>query len=352
MKCIHIDMDCFYAAIEERENPHLRGQPVAVGGTSPRSVLCTANYIAREFGCRSAMPVFKATALCPKLIIVPVRMDLYKEVSRQIRNIFEIFTDKIEPLSLDEAFLDVTHLSTSASTVAKEIRHLITERTGLTASAGIGPNKMLAKIASDWNKPNGQFEVTPSQVADFMEKLPVKKLWGVGTKSLEKLEKLNIHTCKDIHLYSKIELYQLLGNWGMQLYDTARGIDDRKVKTSRVSKSLSKETTFSENRTSLEELIVDLKSLIENVENALDSRKHSNRSIKTNLIKLKFGDFTQTTVERASANFDTDLLNLLLAEAWSRGNNKPVRLIGAGVKFQPLEENPQLTFFKNQEHPE
>jgi len=350
MKCIHIDMDCFYAAIEERENPSLVDQPIAVGGASPRSVLCTANYKAREFGCRSAMPVFKAKELCPHLVIVPVRMHLYKQISSEIRDVFRIFTDKIEPLSLDEAYLDVSALATSASTIAKEVRQLIYERTKLTASAGIGPNKMLAKIASDWNKPNGQFEIKPDEVETFMATLPVKNLWGVGTKSLEKLHSLEIKTCQDLHRFNKIELYQLLGNWGTQLYDISRGIDNRTVKTSRISKSLAKETTFSENRTSLPELSTDLVNLLESVSEALRSPKTNQREIKTNLVKLKFADFTQTTVERSSTSLNPELLEELLKEAWSRGKGKSVRLLGAGVKFKLEKENPQLNLFNEETH--
>ena len=346
MKCIHIDMDCFYAAIEERENPALVGKPIAVGGDSPRSVLCTANYQAREFGCRSAMPAFKAKELCPQLIIVPVRMELYKSISQEIRNIFRLFTTKIEPLSLDEAYLDVSHTLTPASVIAKEIRHLITERTQLTASAGIAPNKMIAKIASDWDKPNGQHEITSSQISDFMHALPIKKLWGVGQKSLERLEKFQLKTCGDLQQYSKIELYQLFGNWGSQLYELSRGIDNREVKSSRISKSISKETTFSENISSLKQLHAELETIIQRQDTSLSRSKKSNNGIKTNVIKLKFSDFTQTTVEKASPILDYDLFTTLLAEAWQRGKGKHVRLLGAGVRLLPPSKQSELKLFE------
>lgn len=337
-------MDCFYAAIEERENPQLRGKPIAVGGDSPRSVLCTANYAAREYGCRSAMPAFKAKQLCPDLIILPVRMDLYKEASAQIRKIYQIFTDKIEPLSLDEAYLDVSHCKSSTAAIAAEIRHLIYEETKLTASAGIAPNKMLAKIASDWNKPNGQHEIHLSEIDTFMQELPVRMLWGVGKQSLTKLEKLNISTCGDLKKYSKIELYQLLGNWGSSLYDLCRGIDHREVRSSRNSKSISKETTFSENRHSLEELLIELPKLIERLQSSLEQPRKKELGIKANVIKLKFADFTQTTVEKASPILDESLLKILLREAWKRGNGKPVRLLGAGARFHPPSFEMELNF--------
>ena len=184
-KIIHIDMDCFYAAIEERDDPALRGKPVAVAGKDRRSVLTTANYEARKFGCRSAMPVFKALELCPHLTIVPVRFEAYRAESARIRAIFGRFTELIEPLSLDEAYLDVSHLQSGGAAIAREIRAQISEETGLTASAGISSNKLIAKIASDWNKPNGQFEVKPEDIPAFIAALPVGRLWGVGGKMRE-----------------------------------------------------------------------------------------------------------------------------------------------------------------------
>jgi len=186
-KIIHIDMDCFYAAIEERDNPMLRGKPVGVGGSSRRGVLTTANYEARKFGCRSAMPVFMALEKCPELLIVPTRFDVYTRDSQKIREIFMRFTPLVEPLSLDEAFLDVSHATEPGTIIASRIRQLIREETGLTASAGIAPNKLIAKIASDWNKPDGQLTVSPGKAEDFMKNLPLKKIPGVGGKMANKL---------------------------------------------------------------------------------------------------------------------------------------------------------------------
>lgn len=213
-KILHIDMDCFYAAIEERENPKLRGKPVGVGGSSRRGVLTTANYEARRFGCHSAMPVFKALELCPKLIIVPVRFDLYRAEANRIRAIFRRFTEIIEPLSLDEAYLDVSALMSSGAAIASEIRAEIREETALTASAGIAPNKLLAKIASDWNKPNGQCEIRADEIDGFLRDLPVGRLWGVGPKMKERLASLRINTCGELRRLDKIELSRRFGSWG------------------------------------------------------------------------------------------------------------------------------------------
>ncbi len=254
-KIIHIDMDCFYAAIEERENPALRGKPVGVGGSERRGVLTTANYEARKYGCRSAMPVFKALELCPHLILVPVQFDLYRAVSSQIRSIFSRFTDLIEPLSLDEAYLDVSHLQTDGAAIAREIRAQIFEETRLTASAGIAPNKLIAKIASDWHKPNGQKQVREDEIPAFMAALPVGRIWGVGKKMREKLSALGIETCADLQALDQIELARRFGKWGIELWQLCRGIDDRPVSSDRTRKSVSSETTFRENIETLPALL-------------------------------------------------------------------------------------------------
>jgi len=253
-KIIHIDMDCFYAAIEEREDPSLRGKPVAVGGSGRRGVLTTANYEARRFGCRSAMPGYRALELCPQLVMLPVRFDLYRSESAGIRAIFARFTGLIEPLSLDEAYLDVSVLRSSGAAVAREIRAQIREETGLAASAGIAPNKLVAKIASDWNKPDGQFEVKPDEVDEFMRGLPVNRLWGVGRRNNERLAKLGVETCGDLRQFEKLELSQRFGRWGLELWKLCRGIDQREVCTDRPSKSLSTERTFGEDVTTVQAL--------------------------------------------------------------------------------------------------
>lgn len=343
-KIIHIDMDCFYAAIEERENPELRGKPVGVGGSSRRGVLTTANYEARKYGCRSAMPVFKAKELCPQLVLVPVRFDLYKAESARIRAIFGRFTEKIEPLSLDEAYLDVSHLNTSGAAIAREVRAQIREETGLTASAGIAPNKLIAKIASDWNKPDGQYEVTEDEVLAFMRELPVGKLWGIGPKMKAKLNAMGIHTCGDLQRLDKIELARRFGSWGLELHDLSRGDDTREVRTHRIRKSLSSEHTFSEDIDTLQALEPVMLGMIEGLREDL-ARKHSDRAIRSLVVKLKFADFDRTTAERAHPDLDPAVFRDLLAEAWKRGNNRPVRLLGVGVRLRDPEEKRQLDLF-------
>lgn len=343
-KIIHIDMDCFYAAIEERENPSLRGKPVGVSGSDRRSVLTTANYEARKFGCRSAMPVFKALALCPQLILVPVQFDLYRAVSSQIRAIFGRFTERIEPLSLDEAYLDVSHLQSSGESIAREIRAQIFEETGLTASAGISANKLIAKIASDWHKPNGQKQVTAEEIPAFMAALPVGRIWGVGQKMREKLTALGIATCADLQQLDQLELSQRFGKWGIELWHLCRGIDERPVTPDRTRKSVSSETTFAENIQVLPALIPPLRGMIAGLLEDL-AKSHPDRVIRSRVVKMKFADFHRTTAERAGHLVDEAIFEELLTEAWKRGNHRAVRLLGVGVRFEDPKEVAQMEFF-------
>ncbi len=344
-KIIHVDMDCFYAAVEERDDPKLRGKPVAVAGKSRRSVLTTANYEARKFGCHSAMPLFKALELCPQLVVVPVRGDVYREESAKIHQIFEAFTELIEPLSLDEAYLDVSHLNSSAASVAREIRARIHEELQLTASAGVSCNKLVAKIASGWNKPNAQTEISADQIPEFMAKLPVGELWGVGKKMRERLAGLGVETCEDLQALDKIQLSQQFGSWGLDLWDLCRGIDDRPVTKDRIRKSISSETTFAENVTDADALTPTMNEMIEEIAEDIQ-RKHADRRIKSLVVKLKFADFKRTTAERAHHELNESIYRELIAEAWKRGEGKPVRLFGLGVRFADPEENPQMELFE------
>lgn len=337
-KIIHIDMDCFYAAIEVRDNPSLEGKAVGVGGSTGRGVLTTANYEARKFGCRSAMPVFMARQLCPEIILTPVRFDVYREESSKIRAIFARYTDVIQPLSLDEAYLDVSHRVESGAALAKEIRRAIYLETGLTASAGIAPNKMIAKVASDWNKPDGQLEVRLEDIDGFMRGLRVGKIQGVGKKGQESLARLGVKTCGDFQKFSKVEAAEKLGRWGLELYDKCRGNDDREVSVSRTRKSLSKERTFRENIDNIDWLMNVLRKLRSEVEEAVKDK--FSQEIKSRVVKLKFEDFTQTTAEKAGRKMDESVYRELLILAWSRGEGKSVRLLGVGVKFE--EEESQL----------
>lgn len=339
-KIIHVDMDCFYAAIEVRDDPSLKGKPVGVGGSSGRGVLTTANYEARKYGCRSAMPVFKARQLCPEIILTPVRFEVYREESAKIRAIFGRYTELIQPLSLDEAYLDVSHRGESGAALAQEIRRTIYEETGLTASAGIAPNKMIAKVASDWNKPDGQLEVKVGEVDGFMRGLRVGQLQGVGKKGRETLSKLGVETCGDLQRFSKVELAGKLGRWGVELFERCRGRDEREVSVDRTRKSLSKERTFRENIDDLAWLMTVLHRLRAEVAEAVE--KKAEQEIKSRVVKLKFADFTQTTAEKAGGAMTREIYEELLRVAWERGKGKAVRLLGVGVKFEEEEDQMDL----------
>ena len=330
-KIIHLDMDCFYAAVEMRERPELAGKPLAVGGGSRRGVVTTCNYEARKFGVHSAMPGFLARERCPQLVFLPVRFDLYRAESANIREILRSYTPLVEPLSLDEAYLDVTGLDRYAWDIAKEIRARIFTETRLTASAGIAPNKMLAKIASDWRKPNGQFAITPEQIDAFMRELPVRKIWGVGPKSAEKFERQGVRTCADLQQIPMAELMRRHGKWGRELYDLARGHDDREVEPNRIRKSLSNETTFADHLTTLEDCQRELDKLVDELEQELRA-KALERPVHKALVKIKFADFTRTTKECIAPHPTRETYRALLAEAYAR-NHRPVRLLGAGVRF-------------------
>ena len=329
-------MDCFYAAIELRERPELKGRPVAVGGGSQRGVITTCDYEARKFGVRSAMPGFKARELCPELIFLPVRFDLYRSESAKIRQILFSYTPLVEPLSLDEAYLDVTDLDRYAWDVAKELRARIYADTKLTSSAGIAPNKMLAKIASDWRKPNGQFAILPEDIETFMRDLPVRKISGVGPKSAEKFANLGIHTCQDLQRYSLPEMVERFGRWGQELYHLCRGQDDRPLEPNRIRKSLSNECTYAENLTSLDACRAAIDPLVADLEIELQ-HKASERQIRKAFVKVKFSDFTRTTKECLSSHPTRQTFQSLLDEAYARGG-KSVRLLGVGVRFADTTE--------------
>lgn len=339
-KIIHIDMDCFFAAIECRDDPSVADKPVGVGSDSGRGVLTTCNYIAREFGCRSAMPVFMAKKRCPHIILKPIRFNIYKQESLKIRAIFAKYTDKIEPLSLDEAYLDVSHRSEYAWDLAKKIRADILAATQLTASAGIAPNKMLAKIASDWRKPNGQFAVTPDKIESFMSDLPIRKLWGVGPKTAERISSLGYKTCGQLQQLALDEMVTRFGpTWGPELLRLCRGIDEREVQTERTRKSMSVERTFTEDLGTLESCEAELTDIVDELQQDLEKNGLSNAFSKI-LLKLKFSDFKITTKERSGQTISTADFIPLMEEAFQRNENA-VRLIGVGVRF-PSEDTPRF----------
>ncbi len=349
-KIIHLDMDCFYAAIEMRDRPELRDVPLGVGGArSRRGVLTTCNYEARKFGVRSAMPTFLALEKCPTLVVVPTRFEVYRAESARIRAIFAEYTPLVEPLSLDEAYLDVTALGRPATEVARELRARIFAATGLTASAGIAPNKMLAKIASDWNKPDGQYTVKPGAVVTFMHALPVRRIPGVGQVSAERLAALGVETCGQLQTFSRDELQAHFGKFGAELFDRCRGLDDRPVEPNRERKSLSTENTFSVNLNSLREcqerlgeLHVDLLSDLARAAAKEESAGRPPRALHKLFVKLRFADFSRTTVERIGTEPELETYRALLAEGWQRRepSQRSVRLLGLGVRYALVPSAP------------
>jgi len=297
-KIIHVDMDAFYASVEQRDNPDLRGKPLAVGGSSKRGVVAAASYEARAFGVRSAMPSITAQRQCPDLIFVRPRFEAYKEVSRQIREIFARHTDIIQPLSLDEAYLDVTEDKTglgSAVKVAKAIRAAIRSETGLTASAGVSYNKFIAKLASDQNKPDGLCVILPEQGAEFVAALPVRRFHGVGPRTAEKMAKLGVHTGADLALKDEAWLAHYFGSWGSYLFNAARGIDDRPVNANSIRKSLGGETTYFDDKKSEAELRDALEGIIELV---WDRIERCQARGKTLVLKARYSDFRTVTRSR------------------------------------------------------
>ncbi|OOH88916.1 DNA polymerase IV [Pasteurellaceae bacterium 15-036681] len=351
-KIIHIDMDCFYAAIEMRENPSLVGKPVAVGGNpNQRGVLATCNYEARKFGLHSAMATAQALKLCPNLVLLPINMPLYKSVSEQIHQIFRRYTEIIEPLSLDEAYLDVTDCKQcqgSATWIAEEIRQAIWNELHLTASAGIAPLKFLAKIASDQNKPNGQFVIPPEDVAEFVKILPLKKIPGVGKVTNEKLAQLGFHTCEDIQSSQQHYIYQQFGKFGQRLWEFSHGIDNRSIEVDRPRKSLAVEHTLLTDISELddaEQIVMEQydKLLFRIQRNWGDKSLNDFRKLG---IKLKFDDFTQTTLERTTDGMALPRFIELLQQIWERANGRKIRLIGINVHFPEEKVTKQLNLWE------
>ncbi|WCP66517.1 DNA polymerase IV [Vibrio tubiashii] len=348
-KIIHVDMDCFYAAVEMRDNPSYRGRPLAVGGhEKQRGVLSTCNYEARKFGIRSAMPTARALQLCPQLLVVPGRMQVYKEVSKQIREIFSRYTSLIEPLSLDEAFLDVTESTQcqgSATLIAEAIRRDIWHELSLTASAGIAPVKFLAKVASDMNKPNGQFVIPPDRVQEVVDKLPLEKIPGVGKVSLEKLHQAGFYTGEDIKNSNYRDLLLRFGRLGASLWNKSHGIDNREVVVERERKSVGVERTFSQNISSYQECwqVIEEK-LFPELEKRLEKASPDKAIIKQG-IKLKFADFQLTTIEHIHPQLELEYFKQLLSDILKRQQGREIRLLGLNVMLKPEEQAKQLSFF-------
>ncbi|MFH4965976.1 DNA polymerase IV [Gaetbulibacter sp. M235] len=333
-KIIHVDMDAFYASVEQMDHPELKGKPIAVGGSEKRGVVSAASYEARKFGVKSAMSGVQAKRNCPELIFVRPRFERYHEISKKIRAIFYDYTDLVEPLSLDEAYLDVTQNkkgNPSASLIAKEIRERIFNEVGLTASAGISINKFIAKVASDYNKPNGQKTVNPEEVIEFLEQLDIRKFYGVGKVTAEKMYQLGIFTGKDLKLKTIDYLDDHFGKSGRYYYYVVRGIHNSEVKPNRIRKSLAAEHTFNENLSSEIFMLEKLERIASEVSQRLTKSKVAGKTVT---LKIKYSDFTLQTRSKTLHYFINDK-SLILDTAkdllYQEKLSNSVRLLGISM---------------------
>ena len=340
-KIIHVDMDAFYASVEQMDNPELRGKPVAVGGSEIRGVVSAASYEARKFGVRSAISGVLAKKYCPHIIFVRPRFDRYKEISRQIHKIFHDYTDLVEPLSLDEAYLDDTQNkkgNPSATLIAQEIRKRIFYEVGLTASAGISVNKFIAKVASDINKPNGQKTINPDEILSFLEALPIRKFYGVGKVTTEKMYQLGIFTGLDLKGKTQDFLEKHFGKSGTYYYNVVRGIHNSEVKAERIAKSIATEHTFEENISSEIFMIEKLEVIAQQLEKRL---KRYNVAGKTVTLKIKYSDFTQQTRSKTLPYFISDkalLLETAKELLYQERMKDSVRLLGISLNNLNTEQ--------------
>ena len=363
-KILHIDMDAFYASVEQRDNPALRGKPVAVGGRpDSRGVVAACSYEARAFGVHSAMPSSRAAKLCPEIIFVDHRFDAYREASQQIHSIFRQFTDEIEPLSLDEAYLDVTRSATkfgSATDIARLIKQEIKSKIKLTASAGVSYNKFLAKIASDMDKPDGLYVIRPEVAQAFIEQLEIRKFYGIGKVTEKKMQRLGIYTGKDLKKLSLIQLQTQFGSSGEYYFNIARGVDNRPVRTSSVRKSIGKETTYAENVVNKRRIWNTLKGIAERLSELLIKRELCARTVT---LKIKYADFQLNTRSQTYKSRKQSYQELLdtLPELLKRTEVgvRPIRLIGItlsnfvdqlhqsddSIMHQDSQDPPQLGLF-------
>ncbi|MEF3078127.1 DNA polymerase IV [Winogradskyella poriferorum] len=341
-KIIHVDMDAFYASVEQMDNPELKGKPIAVGGGGKRGVISAASYEARKFGVKSAMSGRLAEKLCPELIFVRPRFERYKEISNRVRKIFFDYTDLVEPLSLDEAYLDVTENKIglpSATLIAKKIRQRIYEEVGLTASAGISINKFIAKVASDYNKPNGQKTVNPEDVLKFLEDLDIRKFYGVGKVTAEKMYQKGIFTGNDLKAKSLEYLDENFGKSGRYYYYIVRGIHNSEVKPNRIRKSLAAERTFSENLSSEVFMLEKLDHIAEEVSRRLEKSKVAGKTIT---LKIKYSDFTLQTRSKTLPYFVSDksiILETSKELLYQEKLNNSVRLLGISLSNLNTDKN-------------
>lgn len=344
-KIIHVDMDAFYASVEQHDFPELKGKPLVVGG-GQYGVVAAASYEARKFGVRSAMPGRTALEKCPHLIVVKPRFQRYKEISQQIRQIFYEYTDLVEPLSLDEAYLDVTENKKgieSANEIAREIRRKIFETTGLTASAGISVNKFLAKVASDYNKPNGQKTIHPTQILDFMEELPIEKFYGIGKVTANKMHEMHIFKGLDLKKKSLEDLIRLFGKSGNYYFNVVRGIHQSEVKPHRIQKSVAVEETFWDNLLDEDSVFKQLKIISEELEIRLSKKEIKGKSLT---LKIKYKDFTQYTRSKTQEVYFAGTIDFYetAQKLWElRPFDKPVRLLGLSLSNLNTNEKKQIS---------
>ena len=362
-KIIHSDCDCFYAAVEMRDDPSLRELPLAIGGRAEqRGVIATCNYVARRFGIHSAMPTVQALQRCPQLVVLPPAMEKYRIASRQILAIYRDYTDLVEPLSLDEAYLDVSQATLckgSATLIGQEIRARIAATVGITASIGVAPNKFLAKIASDWHKPDGMFVIKPDQVDVFVADLPVDKLFGVGKVTAAKLKQLGAQTCTDLRAWSIPQLQLHFGKFGANLYYLSRGIDNRAVDASQERKSISVEETYTPDLADLDACLQHLPELLHSLHERI-ARAKAERAVQKVYVKLRFADFRRTTVECVAHQLDLGMVQQLMRTGFQRGQSAAlgnvtrknqsqvlgVRLLGMGVRLEENQHATQLPLFE------
>ena len=343
-KIIHVDMDAYYASVEQRDRPELRGRPIAVGGSAEsRGVIATCSYEARVFGVRSAMATARALRLCPELAVLPPRFAVYQAESQKIREVFRRYTDHVEPLSLDEATLDVTdsaHEGGSATRIAQAIQQQIREETGLSSSAGVAPNKFLAKIASDWRKPGGLMVIRPHEVADFVRELKVGRIPGVGSKTEERLHAMQLRTCGDLQALDMPPLQAHFGSWAERLYGLCRGEDDRPVVSEWQPRQVSVERTFARDFRDLDEAMPELEAMVMELQQRIRKREVSD-TIRGLSVKLRLHDFKTRSGDRAGRMLPELTAFLAELERLHAQEPKPIRLIGIGVRLEVPGEGPR-----------
>lgn len=342
---IHVDMDAFFASVEIIDNPSLKGKPVVVGGVTERGVVATCSYEARSFGVKSAMPIYMAKAKCPEAIFLPVRYERYKEISNKIFNIFYDITPFVEPMSIDEAYLDVTHLKKNPIEIAKYIKQTVKKETGLTISAGVSYNKFLAKLASDWNKPNGLKVIERDMVPEILFPLPVNKVYGLGQKSAKKLNDIGIFTIKQLYELPQNLLIEFFGKFGVEIYERVRGIDNREVHILRERKSIGRETTLRTDTDNKEELMLYIKAFARSVSSTMNNKNVSGKSIT---IKIKTSSFVNHTKSKTLAHYiskEEDIYKEAVIILEELELKEKIRLIGLSISSLKENNIEQLSMF-------